>query len=80
MTPTQLDHAVQQVCTAISNHSQRCFNPLCCNEVERNARDDRLYCSDQCRQSARIIRRASKLLESLSDDEVVRIVRNGASD
>ena len=66
----------KQPCTAKHGHSQRCLNPVCRNEVEPNAKGDKFYCRDVCRQQASIIRRAAKLFEGLSDDEVIQLVRS----
>jgi hypothetical protein len=66
-------------CTTSRGHSERCLNPVCEQQVEpiENGwrRTERFYCGDVCRQQASIIRRAAKLIEGLSDQEALKIMR-----
>jgi hypothetical protein len=39
--------------------------------------EPRRYCSDECRQSASIIKRARDLLRGLSDGELLKVMRDG---
>ena len=74
MTATSKDAAVKELCTAKQKVSERCLNSICLNEVEPNARGDRLYCSHGCRQQASLIRRVAKLFE-LTETTMVEILR-----
>ena len=59
--------------------SERCHNPLCNSPIEPLEdgwrRTERRYCSDTCRQQTSIIKRAAKLLISLSDEKAIEILR-----
>jgi hypothetical protein len=73
--PIEQDSAVEQACTAEKSHSQRCLNPVCRNGVEPNAKGDKLYCGDMCRQASSIIRRAAVLLVLIGKDEAWKIIQ-----
>jgi hypothetical protein len=57
----------------------RCQNPTCANPLppKRKHASRKLYCSTQCTQSGSIINRAKQILSGLSDDELLRVMRNG---
>src|SRR5688500_6535913 len=69
-------HAVE---TPLPTDSETiCASPLCDVRFEQSglAVSPRRFCCDQCKQNASIIRRASKLLQGLSDSELIEIVRS----
>jgi len=55
----------------------QCASPICSNRFKAGGiiGSPKRFCSDQCRQNASIIQRAAKLLKSLTDDEIVRVIR-----
>lgn len=56
---------------------RRCGSPLCSVQFEPSGlkMEPKRYCSDQCKQEASILRRAALLLEGVSDQRVLEIVR-----
>ena len=68
-----------EACTTSNGHSERCQNPLCENRIEPIAdgwrRTERRHCSEACKQRASIIKRAAKLLEGLSDEKALKVLR-----
>jgi hypothetical protein len=56
--------------------TQKCASPLCSVEFEPSGlkMKPKRFCCDQCKQEASILRRAAKLLEGLSDAEVLEIL------
>src|SRR5437667_6199116 len=73
------DASIIKPCTTSSGHSERCHNPLCRNTVAPIVggwrRTERFYCSDTCKQRASILHRAAELLMGLSDEKVIKILR-----
>jgi hypothetical protein len=55
-------------------HAFYCGNPLCSKPVEPTRKWQR-FCCPACRQQASLVRRVSNLLKSLSDDEIVTVIR-----
>jgi hypothetical protein len=55
----------------------KCLSPVCDVEVEPGGLEisPRAYCCEQCRKDAWVLRRASKLVEGLSDQRVIEILR-----
>jgi hypothetical protein len=55
-----------------------CDNPLCSVAFEPTCLpwNTQKFCSGVCRQQASIIKRAAKLLEGVSDQRVIEIVRS----
>ena len=68
-----------EACTTSRGQSGRCQNPLCAVPIELLEagwrRTERLYCSDECKQQASLIRRVGALLNDLPDEQVIRILR-----
>jgi hypothetical protein len=69
-------------CSELHGHSDqqpRCQNPTCNNPIppKRKHAPVRMYCSTQCTQSASVIKRARGLLSGLSDEQLLRVMRNG---
>jgi hypothetical protein len=69
-------------CSELHGHSgqqPQCQNPTCTNPIPRKRKHApvKLYCSTQCTQSASVIKRAKALLGGLSDDQLLRVMRNG---
>jgi hypothetical protein len=59
---------------------ETCQSPLCGNRFQPLPeggwrRTPKKFCCDECRQHASIIRRAAKLLEGLTDEKVIEILR-----
>jgi len=54
-----------------------CASPICSVQFKPSgmAMEPRRYCSDSCRQSASIIKRAAKLLSVLSDEETITVLK-----
>jgi hypothetical protein len=54
-----------------------CESPLCDVRFPQTGLEiePRRFCCGKCRQQASLIRRVAKLLEQLSDDEALRILR-----
>jgi len=54
-----------------------CGSPLCSNTFKPGgvANSPKRFCGDPCKQHASILRRAAKLLEAMSDDQAIRILR-----
>jgi hypothetical protein len=54
-----------------------CASPLCSNRFKPGgmAASPKRHCSEQCRQECSIIKRAAKLLNVLSDVEIVKLIR-----
>jgi hypothetical protein len=77
--------AVSEALTLVRNDSGEviggslsCQSPVSIVRFEQTGvmrLEPRKYCCDQCRQDAWGIKRAAKLLEGLSDTEVLRILR-----
>jgi hypothetical protein len=68
-------HAVE---TAFPEGSEiACGNPLCSTTFKPSgvANSPKRFCGDPCKQQASILRRAAKLLETLPDDQAIRILR-----
>ena len=77
MSKAVLD-TVYSVETALSAESEAvCANPLCSNRFKPSgmAASPKRHCSEQCRQECSIIKRAAKLLNVLSDVEIVKLIR-----
>lgn len=71
-------HAVE---TPLSKDSETvCESPLCNVRFPQSGLsiEPRRFCSDQCRQTTSIIRRAAKLLAKLSDAEALKILRRAS--
>ena len=68
---------VKTQCTESEGHSMRCLNPLCNNPVTPRQKHApaKFYCGGPCKQTGALIKRVSKLLNGLSDDEVLRVIR-----
>lgn len=68
-------HAVETAKLKGSDHV--CASPLCAKRFKPGgmAMSPKRFCSTVCRQQASLIRRVSKLVENLSDAEVVQIIR-----
>ena len=68
-------HALE---TAFPEGSEiRCENPLCSTTFKPGGAPNspKRFCSDPCKQKASILRRAAKLLEAVSDDQAIWILR-----
>jgi hypothetical protein len=55
-----------------------CESPLCDVRFEEAGLEisPKRFCCDRCKQDASILRRASKLLEGLSDEKALEILRS----
>jgi hypothetical protein len=55
----------------------KCESPACSDEVKpvKHGGDPQKYCNEQCRLDAWAIRRAAKLLEGVSDERALEILR-----
>ena len=49
--------------------------PQCLKPIAADAHEARRYCSDTCKQRASILHRAAELLMGLSDEKVIKILR-----
>jgi hypothetical protein len=54
-----------------------CGNPLCSASFKPGgiAISPKRFCSDPCKQQASLLRRVAKILEALSDDQAIQILR-----
>jgi hypothetical protein len=55
-----------------------CESPVCDVRFEQTGMvrmEPRRFCNDRCRMDAWILKRAAKLLEGLTDDDALRILR-----
>jgi hypothetical protein len=66
--------AIRSDSDSASEVSLTCSGPLC-GEKYRQTSAGRLYCSERCRLNAWHLREVSKLLERVTDDEALRIIR-----
>ena len=68
-------HAIESPLSAESETV--CASPLCSNRFKPSgmAASPKRHCSEQCRQECSIIKRAAKLLNVLSDVEIVKLIR-----
>jgi hypothetical protein len=68
-------HAVETM--EIESSEAVCENPLCDVRFPQTGLkiEPRRFCCGECRQQASLIHRVAKLLEALSDDEALRIIR-----
>jgi hypothetical protein len=54
-----------------------CGNPLCSASFKPSGItiSPKRFCSDPCRQQASLLRRVANILEALSDDQAIQILR-----
>ena len=54
-----------------------CENPLCGHQFHRSGTkmDPRRYCSEKCKFDSWVIKRAGELLADLSDEQLLRLIR-----
>jgi hypothetical protein len=68
-------HAVETA--SLTGSLPVCESPLCEVWFEQTGMEisPKRFCCDQCKQEASLVRRVSKLLEGLSDEKVLEVLR-----
>ena len=61
----------------VPGETPQCQNPACGNPLapKKKHAPVKYYCSTKCTESASIIKRARHILRELSDDELLRVMR-----
>jgi len=62
---------------ATSEGAVKCSSPVCADDVKpsRHGGDPKKYCCERCRLDAWHLREAAKLLEGLSDEKKLEVLR-----